>query len=109
MSRLVCRFTAPLPRPRMDLLTALQRRAGGTRTPNRRFWRPVLYQLSYCPLGGLATDSFAPNRKPGSHRLAAESDQAPGVAPHDGSLAHTGMVRRFARARSSAAVVVPAA
>src|SRR4051794_19017252 len=61
------------------------------------------------PSGGLATDSFAPNRKPGSHRLAAESGQAPGVAPHDGSLAHTGMVRRFARARSSAAVVVPAA
>ena len=27
-------------------------RAGGTRTPNRRFWRPVLYQLSYCPLHG---------------------------------------------------------
>src|SRR5690606_4429411 len=25
------------------------RRAGGTRTPNRRFWRPVLYQLSHCP------------------------------------------------------------
>src|SRR5690606_21771577 len=25
------------------------RRARGTRTPNRRFWRPVLYQLSYCP------------------------------------------------------------
>src|SRR5215831_3511730 len=24
-------------------------RAGGTRTPNRRFWRPGLYQLSYCP------------------------------------------------------------
>src|ERR1700677_907286 len=24
-------------------------RAGGTRTPNRRFWRPLLYQLSYCP------------------------------------------------------------
>ncbi len=28
----------------------LERRAGGTRTPNRRFWRPVLYQLSYCPI-----------------------------------------------------------
>ena len=28
----------------------LKRRAGGTRTPNRRFWRPVLYQLSYCPI-----------------------------------------------------------
>ena len=26
-------------------------RAGGTRTPNRRFWRPVLFQLSYCPQG----------------------------------------------------------
>ena len=26
-----------------------QSRAGGTRTPNHRFWRPVLYQLSYCP------------------------------------------------------------
>src|SRR3954466_5349306 len=25
------------------------RRAGGTRTPNRRFWRPGLCQLSYCP------------------------------------------------------------
>src|SRR6266480_5712540 len=22
-------------------------RSGGTRTPNRRFWRPLLYQLSY--------------------------------------------------------------
>ena len=25
-------------------------RPGGTRTPNPRFWRPVLYQLSYGPL-----------------------------------------------------------
>src|SRR4029079_16427639 len=24
-------------------------RAGGIRTPDRRFWRPMLYQLSYCP------------------------------------------------------------
>src|ERR1700691_1909177 len=24
-------------------------RAGGTRPPNRRFWRPLLYQLSYRP------------------------------------------------------------
>src|SRR5664280_131973 len=28
----------------------LLRRAGGTRTPNRRFWRPMLYQLSHCPM-----------------------------------------------------------
>src|SRR3954471_4901672 len=26
-------------------------RPGGTRTPNRRFWRPLLYQLSYWPIG----------------------------------------------------------
>ena len=32
-----------------DLLNAFGSRAGGTRTPNRRFWRPVLYQLSHCP------------------------------------------------------------
>lgn len=25
-------------------------RRGGTRTPNRRFWRPLLYQLSYAPM-----------------------------------------------------------
>ncbi len=24
-------------------------RSGGARTPNPRFWRPVLYQLSYTP------------------------------------------------------------
>jgi hypothetical protein len=27
-------------------------RPGGNRTPNRRFWRPVLYQLSYGPIHG---------------------------------------------------------
>ena len=27
-------------------------RPGGNRTPNRRFWRPVLYQLSYGPTPG---------------------------------------------------------
>src|SRR5690606_5688296 len=30
----------------------LLHRPGGTRTPNRRFWRPVLYQLSYGPTHG---------------------------------------------------------
>jgi hypothetical protein len=23
---------------------------GGTRTHNQRFWKPLLYQLSYCPV-----------------------------------------------------------
>ena len=31
-------------------------RAGGTRTPNRRFWRPLLYQLSYRPLPSSGPD-----------------------------------------------------
>src|SRR6476659_3090330 len=35
------------------VLLVVLRRAGGTRTPNRRFWRPVLYQLSHCPTDGL--------------------------------------------------------
>src|SRR2546423_10043965 len=30
-------------------------RPGGNRTPNRRFWRPVLYQLSYGPKPERAT------------------------------------------------------
>ena len=33
------------------MLTVLQKngRSGGTRTPGPRFWRPMLYQLSYTP------------------------------------------------------------
>src|SRR5271165_3858720 len=33
-------------------------RAGGTRTPNRRFWRPLLYQLSYRPTPSLSDWPF---------------------------------------------------
>jgi hypothetical protein len=32
-------------------------RAGGTRTPDLRFWRPLLYQLSYCPLLNVSSES----------------------------------------------------
>src|SRR5665811_1887764 len=42
--RFISRFTAS------HAFRRPESRAGGTRTPNRRFWRPVLYQLSYCPL-----------------------------------------------------------
>ena len=40
-------------------------RPGGTRTPNRRFWRPVLCQLSYWPtlLGGGRTPFRRPSAK----------------------------------------------
>src|SRR5262245_44841846 len=36
-------------RPRTDLKPRLAYRGGGTRTPDLRFWRPPLYQLSYAP------------------------------------------------------------
>src|SRR5919202_82389 len=36
---------------------ASQSRAGGTRTPDLRFWRPLLFQLSYCPLSASPTGS----------------------------------------------------
>jgi hypothetical protein len=36
---------------------ASRSRAGGTRTPDLRFWRPLLYQLSYCPLSDDPTGS----------------------------------------------------
>ena len=36
---------------------ASRSRAGGTRTPDLRFWRPLLFQLSYCPLSAGLTGS----------------------------------------------------
>ena len=33
-------------------------RSGEARTPNPRFWRPVLYQLSYTPSGRLYSEPF---------------------------------------------------
>src|SRR3954453_17654049 len=41
--------TEPPAPDRCGLALVVPRRAGGTRTPNRRFWRPGLCQLSYCP------------------------------------------------------------
>src|SRR5262249_44738402 len=37
-------------------------RAGGTRTPNPRFWRPVLYRLSHCPLRSVLGSTQVGNR-----------------------------------------------
>ena len=53
-------------------------RAGGTRTPNRRFWRPVLCQLSYCPLGSRAGCRWLPRRsRPACARLLARPSAQP--------------------------------
>src|SRR4051812_8399586 len=55
--RLVCRFIATAwPSSVFGGQVVVRCRAGGTRTPNRRFWRPVLYQLSYCPPGAVGPD-----------------------------------------------------
>ena len=64
----------------------MRRRAGGTRTPNRRFWRPVLYQLSHCPTESPVGRGSAwwdhPPGAPGhaegwSHRTASIRDGPP--------------------------------
>src|SRR4051794_1744267 len=42
-------------------------RRGGNRTPNQRFWRPLLYQLSYAPVViSFRRHSRDPQRSPGS-------------------------------------------
>src|ERR1700740_1523781 len=44
-------------------------RSGGDRTPNPRFWRPVLYQLSYTPMpSDRKRASPSPSRGPGHAR-----------------------------------------
>src|SRR4029453_10892424 len=47
-------------------------RPGGNRTPNRRFWRPVLYQLSYGPSTDRAATRPGPlgARRPEPGRVA---------------------------------------
>ena len=35
--------------PHNGLAAKTYGRGGGTRTPSQRFWRPLLYQLSYAP------------------------------------------------------------
>ena len=78
-------------------------RAGGTRTPNRRFWRPVLYQLSYCP----------PRSRRGARRsrIAAGRRTTPSRRPDAGARQRGEERRAAARARamSTAAAVAPAA
>src|SRR5215213_938623 len=80
--RLVCRFIATAAPSSARGQVVVRCRAGGTRTPNRRFWRPVLYQLSYCPPYAVGPDhdtrasGAGPRRLDGScvRRLAAYGD-----------------------------------
>jgi hypothetical protein len=44
----------------MSIISKLTGRGGRARTYDNRFWRPVLYQLSYTPTGNLRRGWFAP-------------------------------------------------
>ena len=96
--RLTCRFISP--RFLVDFARAEVRsvmsRAGGTRTPNRRFWRPVLCQLSYCPSGAGS----------GQGRIAAASPRPDGATP---ALSRRGAAQRLRDRAIRSAAVAPAA
>jgi hypothetical protein len=55
-------------------------RSGGTRTPNRRFWRPVLYQLSYGPIQWPGAES---NRRHHDFQSCALPTELPGQSTLD--------------------------
>src|ERR1700758_5283930 len=55
-------------------------RSGGARTPNPRFWRPVLYQLSYTP-------SVDPESSPGMTAASRSFDDLGDDAGADGAAA----------------------
>src|SRR5207248_5365096 len=68
--RFICLFTAT---------SARRSRAGGTRTPNRRFWRPVLCQIELLPFGGWAPVDCSPRIAAactGSRRASGGSGEA---------------------------------
>ena len=50
-------------------------RSGGARTPNPRFWRPVLYQLSYTPAGAQKARAFIAATTPRTQGARRPSDQ----------------------------------
>ncbi len=62
-------------------------RAGGTRTPDHRFWRPALYQLSYRPKGACVLQILqqTPTLLPPSDRLSVSSWAPLSYAAHAGS------------------------
>src|ERR1700733_7101176 len=70
---------------RSTLGTCFGGRAGGNRTPNLRFWRPPLCQLSYCPINALRAGSRgslrAPAREKSNQVITLDTTPAPTVLP----------------------------
>src|SRR5260370_40045335 len=60
-------------------------RAGGNRTPNLRFWRPPLCQLSYCPVHALRATingvDATPSYKVKTQAITLATTPAPTVLP----------------------------
>ena len=85
----VQRFSRPphsttLPPLRSGVGLNLIGRAGGIRTPNRRFWRPLLYQLNYRPTQGSHPFPCAapcPTRKKRNHSTTSATRPEPIVRP----------------------------
>src|SRR3974390_1035047 len=71
---------------RMD--AAAGGRAGGNRTPNLRFWRPPLCQLSYCPLHALRATMDGVEATP-SDKIKKSSNDFGNYARADGFAALT--------------------
>ena len=68
------------------LLTESGSRAGGTRTPNRRFWRPVLCQIELLPSANhLRVGSFGPRIAPVRPERPEPERPASGLRPTSGS------------------------
>src|SRR3989304_3044689 len=61
--------------PRRPISYLKSGRGGGIRTPDLRFWRPLLFQLSYAPTSAalaVAADLFVDTAEEHADRLGAE-------------------------------------
>src|SRR3984957_6876236 len=68
----------------VDLQACPYGRAGGNRTPNLRFWRPPLCQLSYCPVNlrdHLGHNPCAHGLGRTDHAITLATTPAPTVLP----------------------------
>ena len=74
-------------RPRARGQVVVRCRAGGTRTPNRRFWRPVLYQFELLPSGRGRAGTERIAASPGRPRRSAGDDRDVASAGRDGPAA----------------------
>ena len=73
--------------PRPSPAQARNGRSGGTRTHGPRFWRPMLYQLSYTPRAGARVLS---ERAPGQRKARVRGAQVRRIRPESCDAARSG-------------------